>query len=64
MRENRTHGSIGGCWGGRTSLRGPLVPGRCAETCHHDGSVGTSTAGTAAEPVAYLTARRSGHEGS
>ena len=25
-------------------LRGLLVPGRCAERCHHDGLVGTSTA--------------------
>ncbi len=25
-------------------LRGPLVPGRCAGRCHHDGLVGTSTA--------------------
>jgi hypothetical protein len=26
-------------------LRGLLVPGRCAEICHHHGLVGTSTAG-------------------
>jgi len=44
VRENRMHGLKGGCWGGRTSLRGLLVPGRCAEKCHHDGLVGTSTA--------------------
>ncbi len=28
MRENRTHGSIGGRWRHGTDLRGLLVPGR------------------------------------
>ena len=32
MRENRTHGLKGGRWGGRFTLWGPLVSGRCAET--------------------------------
>jgi len=45
VRENRTHGSIGGRWCNGTTLRGLLVPGRCAEKCHHHGLVGTSTAG-------------------
>ena len=31
MRENRTHGSIGGRWRSGTDLRGPLVPGRQLE---------------------------------
>jgi hypothetical protein len=30
----------------RNKPRGLLVPGRCAEKCHHHGPVGTSTAGT------------------
>jgi hypothetical protein len=38
------HGLKGGRWGGRTTLWGLLVPGRCAERRHHDGPVGTSTA--------------------
>jgi hypothetical protein len=46
VRENRTHGSIGGRWRHGTNLRGPLVPGRCAEKRHHNGPVGTSTAAT------------------
>src|SRR5918996_222656 len=44
VRENRTHGSTGGRWRSGRLLRGPLVPGRCAERRHHDGPVGTSTA--------------------
>src|SRR6266511_2011172 len=46
VRENRTHGSIGGRWRNGPNLRGPLVPGRCAEKRHHHGLVGTSTAAT------------------
>jgi len=38
------HGLKGGRWGGRTTLWGLLVPGRCAERRHPDGPVGTSTA--------------------
>ncbi len=38
------HGSIGGRWRNGTTLRGPLVPGWCAERRHHDGPIGTSTA--------------------
>ena len=30
MRENRTHGSIGGRWRHGDDLRGLLVPDRCA----------------------------------
>ena len=44
VRENRTHGSIGGRWRNGRRERGPLVPGRCAEKRHHHGPVGTSTA--------------------
>jgi hypothetical protein len=43
VRENRTHGSTGGRWRSRRRERGLLVPGRCAQTRHHDGLVGTST---------------------
>ena len=39
------HGLIGGRWGSGLNLRGLLVPGRCAGIRHHDGLVGTSTAG-------------------
>jgi hypothetical protein len=38
------HGLIGGRWGSGLTLRGLLVPGRCAGRCHHDGLVGTPTA--------------------
>ena len=36
-------GSIGGRWRSRAVLRGLLAPGRCAETPHPDGPIGTST---------------------
>lgn len=46
-------GLKGGRWGGDATLRGLLVPGRCAERCHHEGPDGTSTAAWPTEPVAY-----------
>ena len=44
-------------------LRGLLVPGRCAEICHHHGLVGTSTAGAdnRTSGLPHKTHRPGGH---
>ena len=59
MRENRTHGSIGGRWRHGDDLRGLLVPGRCAEKRHQMAWSGPQPQRMFVEPAAYLTDRPS-----
>jgi len=55
VRENRMHGSIGGRWRNGTILRGPLVPGWCAEDATAMARSGPQPQQRSAEPAAYLT---------
>ena len=55
VRENRTHGSIGGRWPNGTNLRGPLVPGRRLEHASIMARSGPQPQQRSAQPAAYLT---------
>jgi len=55
VRENRTHGSIGGRWRNGTNLRGPLVPGRRLEHATTMTWTGPQPQQRSATPAAYLT---------
>jgi hypothetical protein len=57
VRENRTHGSIGGRWRNGTLLRGLLVPGRRLEYAATMTWSGPQPQQRSAEPAAYLTDR-------